>query len=59
MQRVYCHLFSPEHSDRIISTYEPEAPRPPATQVAEAVDQLREVFTLKMQLETEIQPGAI
>ncbi|OKP11117.1 hypothetical protein PENSUB_3487 [Penicillium subrubescens] len=38
---------------------QPEAPPPQATQVAEAVDQLREVFTRKIQLEAEIRPGDI
>ena len=65
-QRVVCQrFFRNKYGSHYIhvrqpgAAYEPEAPPPQATQVAEAVDQLREVFARKMQLEKEIQPGAI
>lgn len=38
----YIHIRNPG------AAYEPEAPPPPVTQVAEAVDQLHEVFTRKI-----------
>ncbi|KAJ6174346.1 hypothetical protein N7485_005646, partial [Penicillium canescens] len=65
-KRVVCQRFFPRglgshyiHIRHPGPQYEPEAPPPQATQVAEAVERLREVFTRKMQLESEIQPGAI
>jgi hypothetical protein len=61
VKAVVCQRVSPRglRSHYIHILYEPEAPPPLATQAAEAVDQLREVFSRKIQLEREIQHGTI